>query len=223
MLFVLKGKVMNKNEIRQLIENKGFNVIKECRYKNIAWRFKLSNGVSVFCGDGNKIWFSGKNKVLVEEEISHMIPEQINTKVFIVYGRDDGAKNELIGMVESWGLEALTIDRLPVHGRTIIEQLEHYIPQTNYGVVLATPDDIGCLDDGNMDIKHRARQNVVLELGMLFAKLGRSRVTVLVKSGINFERPSDIAGIMYKEYVNSVYEQEESIKRELNSLGYSVS
>ena len=213
---------MDKNVIRKELERQGFEIVKEARYKNCAWRFKLSNNVSVYCGDGNRLWFAGKKKAEVETALHDVGLKQKNTKVFIVYGRDETAKNELVNMVNGWGLEALTIDNLPVEGRTIIEQLEHYIPETNYGIVLATPDDVGYLDDGKAVIRHRARQNVVLELGMLFAKLGRSRVTVLMKECSDFEKPSDISGVLYKEYKNTVFEQEASIKRELKAAGYII-
>jgi predicted nucleotide-binding protein len=46
--------------------------------------------------------------------------------------------------------------------------------------------------------KHRARQNVVLELGMLLAKLGRPRVAILLKNQATMERPSDLQGLIYR-------------------------
>ncbi len=213
---------MNKNAIREELERHNFEIVKEARYKNSAWRFKLSNKVSVFCGDGNKIWCLGKNKDKVNVILKELEAKQKNTKVFIAYGHDKEAKDELIDMVQGWGLTPLTIDNLPSSGRTIIEQLVHYIPETNYAIVLATPDDVGCKDDGKMDYKHRARQNVILELGMLFMKLDRSRVTVLIKKCKDFEKPSDIDGVLYKEYENSVSEMASKIKNELRSLGYDV-
>jgi predicted nucleotide-binding protein len=60
-------------------------------------------------------------------------------------------------------------------------------------VVLLTPDDMG--GKFASDLKARARQNVVLELGYFWGKLGRSRVCVLYKEG--FELPSDLGGLMY--------------------------
>ena len=213
---------MDKNAIREELERHNFEIVKEARYKNCAWRFKLSNKVSVFCGDGNKLWCSGKNKDEIIPILKEIEAKQKNTKVFIVYGHDKKAKDELITMVQGWGLIPLTIDERPSKGRTIIEQLEHYIPEANYAIVLATPDDIGCKDDDKKDYKHRARQNVILELGMLYMKLDRSRVTVLIKECKDFEKPSDIDGVLYKEYKTSVYEMESKIKTELRSFGYDV-
>jgi hypothetical protein len=52
----------------------------------------------------------------------------------------------------------------------------------DFGIVLMTPDDKGYAErDGARAIQARARQNVVLEMGMLLAALGRSRVVVLRK------------------------------------------
>ena len=41
----------------------------------------------------------------------------------------------------------------------------------------------------------RARQNVVLEMGMLIARLGRTNVAILKKGHV--EVPSDAQGIVY--------------------------
>ena len=81
-------------------------------------------------------------------------------------------------MLRRWDLEPLIIDQLASKGQTIIEKLEEYTGQANFGIVLATPDDVGYAKDHEDDKKFRARQNVVLELGMLLAKIGRSKVAI---------------------------------------------
>lgn len=213
---------MDKGEIRGILEEEKYEIIKECRYQNTAWRFKLSNGTSVFCGDGGKLWASGKYKKQIEDLMAEKASKLNNNNVFIVYGHDRTAKEELLKMLEGWGVQPLAIDNLPTEGRTIIEQLEKYIPEANYGIVLATPDDKGYSADRVQDMKYRARQNVVLELGMLFAKLGRSRVAILIKEVDNFEKPSDIDGVIYFSYKKNVIETGEKLRRELNKHGYSV-
>ena len=213
---------MDKNVVRKVLEDGQYVIVLEKRYKNHAWRFKLSNGTSVFCEDAGKVWASGKAKEKVEEFLTKMLPSMKNNRVFIVYGRDLSARDELMEMIRSWGVEPLAIDSLPTQGRTIIEQLEHYIPQTNFGIVLATPDDVGYLAGHENEAKFRARQNVVLELGMLLSKLGRSRIAVVFKHCENFERPSDIYGMIYAEYDTSITECADRLKREMNSNGYSI-
>ena len=60
---------------------------------------------------------------------------------------------------------------------------------------MLTPDDVGTSKGKTDELKHRARQNVILELGYFWGKLGRDRMCVLYKEGV--ELPSDIHGILY--------------------------
>ena len=65
-----------------------------------------------------------------------------------------------------------------------------------FAVVLLTPDDMGCVAGSKIDVaqlKPRARQNVILELGYFIGRLGRTRVCALHKG--NVELPSDYQGV----------------------------
>lgn len=66
------------------------------------------------------------------------------------------------------------------------------------------------------------RQNVVLELGMFLAKLGREKVAILLKESIDFEKPSDIQGLIYIPFSNKVDEVSISLIRELSRQGYNI-
>ena len=66
------------------------------------------------------------------------------------------------------------------------------------------------------------RQNVVLELGMFLAKLGRERVAILLKEASDFERPSDIQGLIYIPFQNRVDEVSLNLIRELTRQGYNI-
>jgi len=68
--------------------------------------------------------------------------------------------------------------------------------------------------------KQRARQNVVLEFGYFIGKLGRGRVCCLLKGTI--ELPSDMGGICYVRFENSVSEAKELILNELRGVGYEL-
>jgi predicted nucleotide-binding protein len=63
--------------------------------------------------------------------------------------------------------------------------------------------------------KNRARQNVVMELGYFIGKLGRSKVCCLYKGDI--ELPSDMQGICYLHFKNSVDEVKDTIIEELKA------
>ena len=61
--------------------------------------------------------------------------------------------------------------------------------------------------------KDRARQNVILEFGYFIGKLGRGNVCCLYKG--NIELPSDMNGVCYIHFENSIIEIRESILQEL--------
>lgn len=76
--------------------------------------------------------------------------------------------------------------------------------EASFGVVLATPDDEGYRANRPDEKAYRARQNVVLELGMLLTKLGRPNVAILLKTQENMERPSDIQGLIYIPFKDDI-------------------
>jgi predicted nucleotide-binding protein len=69
----------------------------------------------------------------------------------------------------------------------------------------------------SVESKWRARQNVILELGWFMAKLGRRRVAILYKGEL--EIPSDILGIVYHQFSNSIKEVGEDIRQILKTAG----
>jgi predicted nucleotide-binding protein len=103
-------------------------------------------------------------------------------------------------------------------GQTFMERFEKYAHYIGYAFVLLAPEDIG--GKSNKELKHRARHNLILELGYLTGKLGRSRICILVKSGI--EIPSDLVGTIYIIYDKSIQERFSDIISELHSAGYKL-
>jgi predicted nucleotide-binding protein len=117
-------------------------------------------------------------------------------KVFVVHGRDNEAKEKVARFLERLKLEPIILHEQPNEGRTVIEKFEVYA-DVGFAVVLLTPDDIGALASEQTQLKPRARQNVVLELGYFLGKLKRNRVCALYKEGV--EIPSDYQGVLYVE------------------------
>ncbi|MEM2970122.1 MAG: nucleotide-binding protein [Candidatus Bathyarchaeia archaeon] len=71
-----------------------------------------------------------------------------------------------------------------------------------------------------MASKKRARQNVILEFGYFMGLLGRDRVCCLYKG--NVELPSDMYGIVYLPFKESVEECRDKIIKELKVAGYEI-
>jgi predicted nucleotide-binding protein len=113
--------------------------------------------------------------------------------IFIVHGRDEGAKEAVARFVERLGLNAIVLHEQASAGSTIIEKFEEY-SDVVFAVVLLTPDDVGQPRDKSEKLKPRARQNVIFELGYFVAKIGRKNVCVLYKE---VEIPSDFQSIVY--------------------------
>lgn len=173
---------------------------------NYGKQIKLKNGAIVNVFNTGKYSVQGKNAAevkaridtgeMVEKESAASLPEQ-SRKIFVVYGHDEELKLELETLLRRWGLEPLILDKLPSGGQTVIEKLEGHIHTATYGIVLATPDDMGYRKEAPEELMFRCRQNVVLEMGMLLAKLGRDRVAILQQKPKETERPSDIQGLLY--------------------------
>ena len=136
-------------------------------------------------------------KALVMEE-KRVSPVSANTRrVFVVHGHDGEAKETLARFLEKLGLAPVILHEQPSQGRTIIEKFEVSSSDVAFAVVLLTPDDLGCANSKGTELRPRARQNVILELGYFMGRLGRTRVCALHKGGI--ELPSDYQGVIYIE------------------------
>lgn len=140
-----------------------------------------------------------------------------NSQVFIVHGHDEIAKLEMADFIQSLGLTPIILHMQASSGRSIIEKIEHY-SNVGFGIVLYTPCDVGS-KVGALNGNYRARQNVVFEHGYLIGKLGRSRVTAVVKETV--ETPNDISGVVYVS-MDDAGNWKEQIKTEMRSVGYSV-
>ena len=132
--------------------------------------------------------------------------------VFIVHGHDDEAKVTVARFVENLGIEATILHEQANRGQTIPEKFEEHAADAGFAIILLTPDDVGASKDERDNLKPRARQNVVLELGYFWGRLGRGRVCVLYKGGV--ELPSDMQGLLYVP-MNSPDEWQLPLAREM--------
>jgi predicted nucleotide-binding protein len=123
------------------------------------------------------------------------LPEPGNPKkVFVSHGHDDKAKTDVKSFLETKDLEPIILADQPNAGRTIFEKFEDY-GDVGFAIILLTADDMGRANAGTAaDLRPRARQNVIMEMGYFMAKLGRGRVCALLQDGV--EIPSNISGIV---------------------------
>jgi predicted nucleotide-binding protein len=176
---------------------------------------------------------------------SKKVPEKrtapLSNKVFIVHGRSHEPMKELKVMLKEFGLNPIVLHEQPSGSRTLVEKLEKY-SDVGYAFVILTPDDEGissndfdkeilkkgpigrkatnATDSMLSKMRVRARQNVVLEFGFFIGLLGRDRVCCLYKGDI--ELPSDMHGIVYIPFKESVNEVRDKIVKELKATGCKI-
>lgn len=217
---------MNKDQIKEVLWENGYSIVEERRTGNdFGTMLRINNGCVVNCWDKGTYNCQGRNKEEIESILSynHGIKCKTNNKkVFVVYGHDSTARTQLEAMLRRWDLEPLILDQLSSSGQTIIEKLEEYTSQVGFGIVLATPDDIGYAKDDEAHKKYRVRQNVVLELGMLLSALGRSKVAILLSQSEDMESPSDINGLIYIPFMGNVEDTKVSLAKEMQRNGYNL-
>lgn len=163
-----------------------------------------------------------KSKIYALPEGQRVVEKEIVTlsdKVFIVHGKSVKPIQELKAMLREFGLKPIVLHEQPSGSRTIIEKLEKY-SDVGYAFVVLTPDDVGKLANDKQNLKQRARQNVVLEFGYFMGMLGRDRVCCLYKGDV--ELPSDMQGIVYIPFKESVNECCDTIAKELKAAGYEI-
>ena len=211
---------MTYEEIKKKIEAcTDLGIVEEKETGN-SKQLRLSNGAIINCFRTGTHNVQGKNQQQVKDILDGKVTNG-GRKVFVVYGHDEIARTQLEAMLRRWDLDPIILDQQASGGQTIIEKLEEYSADVGYAIVLATPDDEGKAVNEE-SYKFRVRQNVVLELGMFLAKLGRNKVAILLKEDKNFEKPSDIQGLIYIPFQNKVDEVAINLIRELSRQGINI-
>jgi predicted nucleotide-binding protein len=128
-------------------------------------------------------------------------------EVFIVHGHDELAEESIARFVGNLEFEPVVLSEQASVSRPPIEKFEDHANEIVYAIVLVTPDDIGAAradvssivygsaEEAISALEPRARQNVILELGFFYGKLGRNQVCALSSGTV--KRPSDIGGVAY--------------------------
>ncbi|MFQ5480858.1 MAG: TIR domain-containing protein [Thermodesulfobacteriota bacterium] len=145
-------------------------------------------------------------------------------RIFIVHGHDSDTRDQLELALRRLGLEPYILMNTSGAGKTIIEALEGQIGKdfaSDFGIVLMTPDDIGyAVKDGKEKEEPRARQNVILETGMLLSSLTRERMALIVKG--HLEQPSDLQGIISFRFNDRIKEVLPKLCNRLREVGISI-
>ena len=138
-------------------------------------------------------------------------------RCFVVHGHDSQALQDLRSYLAGTlkFKDVVVLRDQPSLGRTIIEKFEQEAAKIDVVFVLLTPDDHGAAADDPDDLKRRARQNVVFELGYFLGRLQRASGSIILLHGGDLELPSDIAGVVYIDITAGIGSADREIRREL--------
>ena len=147
-----------------------------------------------------------------------------DSAIFVVHGRDYELRDQLELVLRRLGLEPFILQVTGGGGDTLIESLERMIGKTAksaFGIVLVTPDDMGYIKtEKPEDAKPRARQNVILEMGMLLASLTRKRCAILQRGFV--EMPSNMGGVITIPFNDHVREAVPKLVQRLQESGFKL-
>ncbi|HXT68564.1 MAG TPA: TIR domain-containing protein [Vicinamibacterales bacterium] len=116
-------------------------------------------------------------------------------RVFVAHGRDLRTKQEVVEFLQGSRTMPVSLESVSGTGQVLIEKFVRNA-NVHFAVVLMTPDDVGRCRKGEKKFRHRARQNVIFELGYFLGKLGRNRVAALYREdGEKLELPSNYEGV----------------------------
>jgi predicted nucleotide-binding protein len=125
-------------------------------------------------------------------------------KVFVAHGSGTEAREAVAELVREMNLELVLLDEHSDNGRTTMEQVEEH-GEIGFAVLLLTAEDL------------RPSMTVLMELGYLIGRFGRTRVCALVVHGIP-DLPADLAGVALGSF-DASGEWRTSLSRHLQDEG----
>jgi len=142
----------------------------------------------------------GKLDSLSQIESAQKEIEQTETpKAFIAHGGETEARNKLQKYLIALGVQPLIIEEESAEGRSVNQQVKHYLNQASCSIILGTADDKE-LKDGKL----YPRRNVYIEIGRFQEKFP-SRIIYLLEKGASF--PSDISEKLYTRFTQDNMEK----------------
>lgn len=166
-----------------------------------------------------------KSQITAEVILKHeqLHETTIPNAVFLVHGHDYIFLEEVKNTLAGWGIESIilkdeenVIQSIP---QNLFAKFHQHSARAKFAIVLMTPDDVGSAireyeatfqGDQVRDkaLQYRSRQNVILEMGFFYGRLGSERVLIIQKHTRGyfprFERPSDLDGILFDEVDDNI-------------------
>ena len=143
--------------------------------------------------------------------------------VSVIHGRGDAwrAVQDMIrgSSTPSATFEPVVLRELLSGTESLAAKWESVASRAVAAIAVVTPDDIGGLSVGD-ETSPRARQNVWLEAGWIWGRLGRGRLLLLVQGNVEF--PSDLGGVEFVRFEREPSEAAGQIRTFLERIARSA-
>lgn len=152
--------------------------------------------------------------------------------VFVVHGHDAEARDLVCGALKGYGIEPVVLSQQLGPSQSLLQKFLGVSERANFAVVVLSADDYGAAlrqyeltGVADRALKFRARQNVILELGFFYGRLGWENVFVLQrpppKLYPDFEPPSDLAGAVFDE-IDTAGQWQHTLAEKLRAAGFVI-
>ena len=152
-------------------------------------------------GDPSKevgVYDKNTQLALLRHHVLHLVGQQANVKVFIVYGHDHKLRDQAKKYCEeTLGWTAETLD--PTNGVGWMDQFERQGNEASLAWVLATDDEWGAPRDpaAHFSAERRPRPNVILEYGYFLGRFGRRSHRVFLFCRPDVKLGSDVSDVAH--------------------------
>ena len=124
------------DRIKHDLQNGGFRVVGgPLQEQKLAWEWVRMKEAETARSFWTRLATNGKASMRLKAD---------HSKVFVVHGHDDAAREAVARFIEKLGFEKpIILDERPNKGRTIITKFREEAADVAFAVVLMTPDDTG--------------------------------------------------------------------------------
>lgn len=224
-LITINGVVISIDSIKRVRISKSKNSIEKLvyakiKYKNLTREEAISKAINELIDVTNEYLVNAPGSLIQKKKnlLKRILKNKMSTDIFIVHGQDEEIKQKVARFITNLNLHPIILHEQASSGKTIIEKIEEY-SNVDFGVILYSPCDVGAKREEAKNLSPRARQNVVFEHGYLIGKLGRNKVTALVKNDV--EIPNDISGLVYINFDNA-NSWKLDLAKEMKKAGYDI-
>ena len=145
----------------------------------------------------------------------------VSKDIFIVHGHDETLLLEVEKAVRALGLNPVVLRDQPNEGMSLIQKFEKNSSRACFAIFLLTDDEEATVRK-NGQVENHARQNVVFEMGYFFnafrsADGSHKGIFAILEKGV--EKPGDVDGLVYHEYVKGSCDWKLSLAKELSAAG----